>query len=41
MAEHKCISCGHIYDEGREDIMFEDLPDNWKCPECGKSRTPL
>ena len=39
----KCAYCGHIYDEAEGDptenippgTRFEDLPDDWICPECG------
>ena len=34
MAKYKCQLCGHIYDEEKEGIKFEDLPDDWKCPMC-------
>ena len=34
MATYKCQLCGHIYDEEKEGVKFEDLPDNWKCPMC-------
>lgn len=34
MAKYKCIVCGHIYDEEKEGVKFEDLPDAWKCPMC-------
>jgi rubredoxin len=37
-----CVQCGYIYDpekgDPRSDIppgtAFEDLPDDWKCPDC-------
>ena len=42
-----CIVCGYIYDEEVGDIdsglvagtKWEDIPDDWVCPECnvGKS----
>jgi len=32
---YKCVACGHIYDNSKEDIKFEDLPNDWKCPDCG------
>ena len=32
--KYECIICGHIYDEEKELIKFEDLPDDWKCPVC-------
>ena len=34
MAKYKCLMCGHIYDEEKEGVKFEDLPDDWKCPMC-------
>lgn len=34
-AKYKCIVCGYIYDEEVEQVKFEDLPDDWKCPRCG------
>ncbi|MGN1378814.1 MAG: glutamate synthase-related protein [Bacilli bacterium] len=34
MAKYKCKICGHIYDEEKEGIRFDDLPDDWKCPMC-------
>lgn len=33
--KYKCTVCGYIYDEGKEGVKFEDLPDDWKCPLCG------
>ena len=33
--KYKCTICGYIYDDEKEDIKFEDLPDAWKCPICG------
>ena len=36
LSKYRCIICGYIYDPGKnEDIGFEDLPDDWKCPKCG------
>ena len=29
MAKYKCQLCGHIYDEEKEGVKFEDLPDDW------------
>ena len=31
----KCTICGYIYDDSKEEVKFEDLPDDWKCPICG------
>ena len=43
MKKYKCICCGYIYDPQVGDIensiepstAFEDLPEDWICPECG------
>ncbi len=35
MKKYKCTICGYIYDDAKEKIKFEDLPDDWKCPICG------
>lgn len=41
-----CLPCGHIYDEALGDAetgiapgtRFEDLPEEWCCPECGATK---
>ena len=43
MKKYKCIMCGYIYDPAVGDpdngvqpgTAFENLPDDWVCPECG------
>jgi rubredoxin len=38
-----CKVCGYVYDPSEGDLpngiqpgtSFEDLPDDWVCPECG------
>jgi rubredoxin len=43
MEKWECLACGYIYDplEGDPEgdippgTPFEDLPDDWVCPECG------
>jgi len=35
---YKCTACGHIYDESKESVKFSDLPDDWKCPDCGADK---
>lgn len=32
--KYQCIACGYIYDDEKEDVKFEDLPDDWVCPIC-------
>ncbi len=43
MKKYKCLLCGYIYDPAVGDpdngveagTAFEDLPDDWVCPDCG------
>ena len=43
MKKYKCLMCGYIYDPDSGDAdggieagtAFEDIPDDWVCPECG------
>lgn len=39
MKKYRCIICGYIYDETKEKIKFEDLPDDWTCPLCGSPKS--
>lgn len=42
----RCTVCGYIYDPNEGDpehgvdsgTPFEDLPDEWVCPECGAGK---
>ena len=42
----ECVACGYIYDEelGDEEegfppgTRFEDIDDNWYCPDCGATK---
>ena len=46
MAKYECLVCGYIYDPEKGDptagvapgTAFEDLPDDWVCPECGAAK---
>ena len=46
MAKYECTICGHVYDEAEGDpdhdiapgTKFEDLPDDWVCPECSAGK---
>ena len=41
--KYKCLMCGYIYDPEKGDpdngveagTEFNDLPDDWVCPDCG------
>jgi rubredoxin len=43
----QCINCGYIYDEALGDpfngiapgTRWEDVPQDWVCPDCGASKT--
>lgn len=32
---YRCTICGYIYDNEKENVKFENLPADWKCPICG------
>lgn len=46
MNKYACTLCGYVYDPtvGDEEngippgTEFEDLPDDWVCPECGADK---
>ena len=46
MKSYQCVVCGFIYDENvgmpEEGIpagtRWNDIPDNWECPDCGVSK---
>jgi len=31
---YKCSNCGAEYDETKMEVLFKDLPEDWKCPNC-------
>lgn len=33
--KYRCKICGHIYDEVKEGVKFNELSDDWVCPMCG------
>lgn len=43
----QCVICAYIYDEEVGDVehgiapgtRWEDVPDDWKCPECGVAKS--
>ncbi len=34
-----CQICGYVYDDTVEKVPFSELPDDWKCPMCGASKS--
>ena len=47
MDKWECMVCGYVYDPAKGDpdngvapgTPFEDLPDDWVCPECGADKS--
>ena len=47
MKKYVCEACGYIYDPAVGDDVggiapgtaFEDLPEDWECPECGVDKS--
>ena len=46
MKQYLCVICGFVYDEEKgypeDDIApgtkWEDVPENWVCPDCGATK---
>tara|TARA_B110001454_G_C12660045_1_gene409138 strand:+ start:674 stop:841 length:168 start_codon:yes stop_codon:yes gene_type:complete len=46
MKKYECMMCGWVYDEALGDpdeglapgTKWEDIPDDWTCPDCGASK---
>ena len=36
--KYQCAACGFVYDDEKEEIPFNDLPDDWVCPVCGSEK---
>jgi flavin reductase (DIM6/NTAB) family NADH-FMN oxidoreductase RutF/rubredoxin len=36
--KYKCAVCGYIYDEAKNGVSFNGLPDDWVCPVCGSEK---
>lgn len=44
--KYACVVCGFIYHEEKGDpdhglapgTLFEDIPEDWECPECGVTK---
>ena len=36
--KYTCDICGFVYDEDKETVNFEDLPNDWVCPICGAGK---
>lgn len=47
MKRWQCQICGYVYDEEVGDPMsgispgtrWEDIPEDWKCPDCGQEKS--
>ena len=39
MSRWICGICGYVYDEAKEGLPFEALPEGWTCPLCGADKS--
>ena len=39
MAQYVCEVCGYVYDEEKEGIPWEELPESWACPVCDSPKS--
>lgn len=47
MEKYECTACGYVYDPAVGDpesgiapgTSFDDLPEDWVCPQCGVGKT--
>jgi len=39
MARYRCSVCDYIYDEEKEGVKWDELPDNWVCPVCESTKS--
>lgn len=37
--KYRCLLCGYIYDDAKQEIKFENLPKDWQCPLCGAPKS--
>lgn len=35
---YECALCSYAYDESKEGVLWQDLPEEWKCPVCGSGK---
>lgn len=39
MARYRCSVCDYIYDEEKEGVKWDELPDDWVCPVCESTKS--
>ncbi len=35
----ECAACGFVYDEAKQGVPWNELPDDWECPVCGVGKS--
>ena len=35
----ECVVCGYVYDDAKEGMPWDELPDDWECPVCGAGKS--
>ncbi|TFF98569.1 MAG: rubredoxin [Promethearchaeota archaeon] len=38
MALYRCKICNYIYDDKENEIIFDDLDEEYRCPKCRASK---
>lgn len=46
MKAYMCVICGFVYEQGKgipeqgipAGTVWEDIPETWKCPDCGATK---
>ncbi|MCD6525771.1 MAG: rubredoxin [Desulfuromonas sp.] len=38
MANFQCGLCSYLYDDGKEEVLWGDLPEDWTCSVCGSGK---
>lgn len=38
MKAHVCEVCGYVYDQSATGVPFEEMHEDWSCPNCGADK---
>lgn len=37
-SKYVCLVCGYVHDDSEQDVTFENLSDDYICPECDEGK---
>ena len=37
--KYQCTICGYVYDDEKENVPFDELSNDWRCPLCGELKS--